>query len=160
VSGLAWKLINNTVRTADVFSYEYVDNDGQIMDLYQITSVSGSAETFPTFKVAPLIADASLCVIEGRLTNSQNLPLVGAKVQAKISTPMEKTFLQGLDDSAIVVKTDAYGRFSMALTRCKVYLFQIPDVSYNESIVVPNRASINFLKLRPTLEDRFSPYED
>lgn len=160
VPNLEWMPINNTVRTMDIFSYSYIDLDGYLLDSYRVSSITSSVESFPSNLTAPIIGSASLCVVEGRLSDAQNRPLVGAKIKVRISTPMERVQFQGVDGVLLEAKTDAYGRFSIPLTRCKVYLFQIPDVGYNESVEIPDVASINFLRLRPTTEDQYSPYGD
>jgi hypothetical protein len=68
--------------------------------------------------------------------------------------------MQGFDGGLIQAVTDSYGRFAITLERCKTYTLQIPDVSYFEHAIIPNTASTNFLQLKSTTGDQFSPTGD
>jgi hypothetical protein len=158
--GLTWTEITSVARATGVYSYSYPDPDGQFLDRYQITSVKSSVETFPTLVAEPLLSSDLLCVVEGRVTDHTGRPLVSAKVRAQISTPPEHVEEQTLYKDSHYTYTDEYGRFRVPLIRCKIYVLEILDVGYNQSVVVPNLSSANFLSLKPTAKDQFFPFGD
>lgn len=160
VPELEWALLDNVPLVVNVFEYDYSDLDGTELDSYRITSVSGVEESLPSLVQKPVIGVDLLCAVEGRVVDSVNRPVQGLIVRAEVRVPMAQTDGHGLDGHPVEVKTDDFGRFTIYLPRCGVYLLQIPAVGYNETIQVPDQASAGFLDIIPTLAGRFSPFED
>lgn len=160
VPRLEWELVGTVTFVSGTTSYTFSDADGTEYDSYRITSVVGSTESLPSLVQAPQIGTSLLCAIEGRVVANANNPVHHLEVRAKIQVPMDCQDGHGIDGKYTFVYTDLYGRFTIYLPRCKGYLLQIPAVGYNESIIVPDQASANFLDIVPTLANDFSPFGD
>ena len=160
VPGLEWAVIGTVTPVSGTYSYSASDVDGTQYDMYKVTSVVGSTESLPSLAQLPQLGTAELCAVEGRIADSQNRPVVGLKVRAEIRIPMASTCEHGIDGDQREVFTDAYGRFTIYLSQCRIYLFQIPAIGYNQTVQIPDAASVNFLDLCPTTKAQFSPFGD
>jgi len=160
VPGLEFNLIGNVPTAINTTGYSFTDNDGTQYDAYDITSVKSSVESLPSLTLVPQIGTDLLCAVEGRFCDSQNKPVVGLLVTAKVSTNPHTADDRGLYGYPVSTKTDTYGRFSLSLTRNAIYILSIPDVGYNWSVKIPDLPATDFVYLVPTVEDRFSPFGD
>lgn len=160
VPQLEWSLIGSVNFSANVYSYSYTDVDGTELDSYRITSVASSVESLPSLVEMPQLGTDTLCAVEGRVCDSQNRPVVGMLIQAQPRLPETYSDGHGVDQHYVQVYTDGFGRFSLYLSRGAIYLLQIPNVGYNETVCVPDLPSAGFIDLIPTLAGRFSPFGD
>lgn len=164
VPALEFEPVGTVTRINGTYAYSFDDTDGHPLDWYYVTSVSGSVESIPSIMLQPQIPLDQMCVVEGRLTDAQNNPVEQAPVVAELRLPERNTTgltgRSGLLKTNTQTATDIYGRFSLCLVRNQQYLFQIPALGYNEVVTIPNQDTANFLDLVPTLEARYSPFED
>jgi hypothetical protein len=144
----------------NTFSYSYTDLDGTEFDSYRITSVVSSVESLPSLVQVPQLGTDLLCAVEGRVCDSQNRPVSGLEIKAQPRLLESYSDGHGIDVHQASVYTDGFGRFTLYLPRNTIYLLQIPNVGYNETVCVPDQAAIGFIDLIPTLAGRFSPFED
>lgn len=160
VPALEWGLLTNVPTLLNTYDYSYVDLDGTEFDAYRITSVVGLIESIPSLVQFPQIGADTLCAIEGRVCDSQNRPVVGMLIQGTPRLPETYSDGHGVDVHSVQTYTDGFGRFTLYLSRKAIYLLQIPNVGYNETICVPDLPAAGFADIIPTLAGRFSPYGD
>lgn len=160
VPALEWVSVSTVTFVSATFSYNFTDPDGTELDSYRVTSTASAVESLPSIVETPKIGTDSLCAIEGRVCDSQNRPIVGMLVRAQPRTPEAYSDGHGVDVHTVQSYTDGYGRFSLYLSRKGIYLFQIPNVGYNEAVCVPDLPAAGFIDLIPTLAGRFSPFGD
>lgn len=130
-------------------AYSFADPDGDATDFYHITSVSAGVESIPSQDLQPVITPASVCVIEGRITDAQNNPVVGACVKASVEIPVGISDNTGLSKKPVQVLTDYLGRWSLYFVQNQLVLFQIEAIGYNQVIRVPQASFILFEDLKP-----------
>lgn len=140
-------------RLVDTFDYGYPDADGDASDWYHITSVSGAVESIPSLDMQALPTPDPFCVVEGRVTDLQNRPVVGVEVRVQSLPPPHITSNAGLITTEVVATTDSYGRWAVALLQGQSVLFRIPAVSYNNTVTIPAQRYILFKDLVPTSND-------
>lgn len=155
-----YDLVDTVVFVPDQFYYEFLDVDGDRLDWYRISSVTGGMESLPSIAAQPIIAPPSLCVVEGRISDMQNNPIAGAVVQAKVEVPLGSTDNTGLTLPGITTETDALGRWSLPLIRSQLVLFQIEAIGYNEVLVIPDASYALFKDLKPANDHLFAPGGD
>jgi len=157
---LEWVALADIARVVDTFAYDYTDADGDQLDRYRTTTLKSSAESIPSVITTPALAYPAMCILEGRVIDSSNHPVVGARVQVEIridpAMADKAVMAQGLQITA----TDEFGRFALPLIQNQAYLLQVPAVGYNEVVVMPAEQVANLMDLVPTTAHRFSPFED
>lgn len=160
VPQLEWELVGSVNFLLNTYNYSYSDLDGTELDSYRITSVVGVTESLPSLIETPQIGTDTLCAIEGRVCDGQNKPVVNMLIKAAPRVPEAASDGHSIDVHGTEVYTDQYGRFSISLAQGVLYLFQIPNIGYNETITVPAQTSASLLDIIPTTAGRFSPCED
>jgi len=158
--GLEFTLVANVARTTGVFDYTYEDASGDQLDLYRLTSVKGADESLPSVTLTPSIPSPALCLLEGRITDASNHPVVGIKVSAEVRIDPAMIDRAVLTQGTITTATDEYGRFTLSLIQQQAYLLQIPAVGYNEVVIMPEQSVVNLIDISPTLAHLFSPFGD
>jgi hypothetical protein len=106
------------------------------------------------------IVPESLCMVEGRITDLQNSPVVGAEVSASILVPVHATSNTGLSTPEITTITDELGRWSMPLIQGQQVLFLIPSIGYNQVVTLPTTSAVLFNELKPVNDYYFSTTGD
>jgi hypothetical protein len=140
--------------------YSYSDLDGDPLDYYHITSVVGSVESVPSLDQAPLITPESLCVVEGRVIDFQNNPIVNAEVTAATIGGVELSDNSALRTEGVSTSTDELGRWSLPVLRGTMLLLQISSIGYNQVVKIPDQASVLFEDLELTEDHYFTPSGD
>lgn len=144
-----FQLITTIAFVPGTFNYSYTDLDGNALDFYHLTTVIGSTESLPTQDLQPILTPESICVIEGRVIDSQNDPVVGAEVKAQIQVPVGISDNAGILTGPKTVITDSLGRWSMPILQGQLVLFQIESVGYNSVVAVPATPFVLFKDLAP-----------
>ena len=142
-----FELLTTQPRITDTFDYTYIDDDGDASDWYHITSVSGSTESIPSLDMQALPTPDPFCVVEGRVTDLQNRPVVGAEIRVQSLPPPHISSNAGLVTTELVTLTDSYGRWSIPLLQGQSVLFRIPAVSYNNTVTIPAQRYVLFKDL-------------
>lgn len=154
-------VVGNVPFVADTYAYTYADADGDPLDWYYITSVTSDVESLPSIYQQALIPAPDLCVVEGRITDMRNAPIVGVLVDAHVQIPgdvqIENT---GVVTRNIQTLTDNLGRWSLPLTQGQLVLFQIEAIGYNEVLSIPAASSALFESLTPDDGGDFTPGGD
>lgn len=160
VPSLEWVMIANVPFVLNTFDYTYDDPDGTELDAYRITSVVSAVESLPSLIQFPQIGTDSLCAIEGAVFDTMNHPVKGMAITAIPRLYETSSDSHWVDSHGVRVYTDSFGRFTLYLSRKAIYLLQIPNVGYNETVCVPDQPAAGFIDLIPTLAGRFSPFGD
>lgn len=162
VPALEWVGIHTTTFVPSTYNYVFTDSDGTEFDAYRISSVDSETEeeSLPSITQYPQLGTDLLCAIEGRVCDSTNRPVQSLKIKASPRLMEEHKSDHEISTQTTEAITDVYGRFVIYLPRERVYLLEIPAISYNEVVKVPDQAAVGFLDLIPTLTGRFSPFED
>lgn len=159
VPSLEYQQVGTVSRVNGTYNYSFTDPDGSSHDWYYITSVSNS-ESIPSRAAQPVIPLELMCVLEGRITDSQNNPAGGAEISATLGQLESHGDNQSMIKPPVKTITDSFGRFLLPLVRCQQYVLQVPSIGYNETILLPNQDVANLNQLVPTLAGRFSPFGD
>lgn len=159
VPGLEYQQVGAVARVNGTYNYTFTDPDGSPLDWYYITSL-GTSESIPSRAAQPVIPLDLMCVLEGRITDSQNNPAGGAEVIAFLRQYESHEAGENLTKPPVKTVTDSFGRFLLPLVRCQQYVLQVPSIGYNETILLPNQDVANLNQLVPTLAGRFSPFGD
>lgn len=155
-----FELIGNVPFVLNQSTYSFSDAEGDPLDWYHITALTGSDESVPSIDQQPIIAPPDLCVVEGRITDLQNNPVVGVLVDARIEIPVGEVENTGIVIPNITTLTDCLGRWSLPLLRNQLVLFQIEAIGYNEVLAVPDAPFALFKDLKPVDDHLFAPGGD
>lgn len=144
-----FQLLTTIPFVSGTFEYSYIDVDGNALDYYHLTTVDGSTESLPTQDLQPVLTPESVCIIEGRIIDSQNNPIVGAEVKAQIQVPVGVSDNSGIRTGVKTVITDSLGRWSIPILQGQLVLFQIEAIGYNNVVAVPATPFVLFKDLIP-----------
>ena len=154
-------IVGNVPYVALQYTYMYADADGDPFDWYRLTAVTASVEGLPSIDQQALIPSPDICVVEGRITNMRNEPIIGALVDAHIQIPGDVQ----IEDIGVVTRniqtlTDDLGRWSLPMTQGQLVLFQIEAIGYNEVLSIPLEPFVLFNELKPDDGGDFTPGGD
>lgn len=153
-----FKAIHDEPFVTGTFEYEFEDLDGDPNDWYYITTIKSGAESFPSIAQQPHLTPEKVCVIEGRVTDLQNNPIVGVEVEASVIIPPNTTAKNtGIVTMIKQVLTDEKGRWSITLIRGQLIMFHIEAIGYNQIIEVPDKPFELFRDLEPLKDHEFAP---
>lgn len=147
--------LDSVTFDSEINQYEYTDPVGDPVDYYRITTLMGSTESGPSQSTQSIIDAGNICMIEGRVINSQNDPVLGAEVSASVVVPVGSEEDSGIVPEVHTVYTDELGRWSIPFIRSQLILFQIPALGYNQVIQVPDAPSALFRGLKPVNDNEF-----
>jgi len=150
--------IHDEPFVAGTFSYEFEDLDGEPSDWYHFTTIKGTTESIPSHDLRPRIAPPNSCVIEGRVTDLQNNPVVGVEVEASVIIPPNRNQNTSIVPTIKQVLTDECGRWAIALIRKQLIFFHIEAVGYNQIIYVPDAPFALFKDLEPVKDHEYAPH--
>lgn len=154
-----WEKIATIPLVSDQTTYEFEDVDGFALDYYKVSSATDVIEHIPSVSQQSVIAPEDSCVIEGRVIDNSNRPVIGAEVRVGIKVPVGVQQNSGIlapNAGTKTVFTDEIGRWSVPVLRNQLYLFQIPVIGYNEVIQTPDAPFILFRQLVPVKDHLFS----
>jgi hypothetical protein len=138
-------------------SYTFTDRDGVNTDWYYLKTIKNLLFSLPTVALQPSITPPTSCVIEGRVIDLSNNPIVGAEVTAQIAVQGGNHNNAGIVTGAITALTDSLGRWSMSLPQCAFVQFVIPATGYNQAVHIPPVSAALFKHLRPVNDDAWDP---
>lgn len=120
----------------------YEDADGTFDDFYALSTVdSDDLESTPTALSLPESPNGALCRIEGMIIDIQGQPVVDVKITATLlGTPDPVNAKTYITTKSVETLSNPDGTFSLSLLQGSIVRFQIPDVEYDQNVIVPNRS--------------------
>lgn len=144
-----FSLVGNVPFVAGTSEYSFEDADGDSLDFYHLTTVTGSDESIPSIDLQPIVIPAEVCTVEGRVIDGQNRPIVSVVVKATVVIPVGMEQNSSIIPTPVQILTDSLGRWSLSFIRCQLVLFQIEAVGYNQVVSIPNLSAALFRDLKP-----------
>ena len=142
--GTAWEVLPTALATPETATGLYIytlpaDQNGHF---YAYMSEGVNREDFQIYlgKIVGT-SDTSLCEVFGYVKDGNGQPIPNAEVNARL-VPLVVDNNTGYSTKLTHVRTDSNGYFTMWLKREEKYVLNIPLVTYNKEVEVPDSASV------------------